>query len=56
MIKAKNLQTKKLKLRLYKKYRTIIVDLLKKSQESQYRAYFEDNKRNCKAFGLGSMK
>ena len=49
MIKAKNSQTKQLKLSLYKKYRNIIVDLLKKSKESHYRKYFEDNKRNCKA-------
>ena len=48
MIKAKNSQTKQLKLSLYKKYRNIIVDLLKKSKESYYRKYFEDNKRNCK--------
>ena len=49
MIKAKNSQTKKLKLSLYKKYRNITLDLLKKSKESHYRKYFEDNKRNCKA-------
>ena len=49
MIEAKSSQTKQLKLSLYKKYRNIIVDLLKKSKESHYRKYFEDNKRNCKA-------
>ena len=49
MIKAKNSQTKQIKLNLYKKYRNIIVDLLKKSKESHYRKYFEDNKRICKA-------
>ena len=49
MIKAKNSQTKQLKLSLYKKYCNIIVDLLKKSKQSHYRKYFEDNKRNCKA-------
>ena len=53
MIKAKNSQTKQLKLSLYKKYRNIIVDLLKKSKESHYRKYFEDNKRNCKAVWNG---
>ena len=47
MIKAKNSQTKQLKLSLY------IVDLLKKSKESYYRKYFEDNKRNCKAVWNG---
>ena len=49
MIKAKNSQTKQLKLSLYKKHRNIIVDLLKKSKKSHHRKYFEDNKRNCKA-------
>ena len=34
MTKAKNSQTKQLKLSLYKKYRNIIVDLLRKSKES----------------------
>ena len=53
MIKAKNSQTKQLKLSLYKKYRNIIVDLLKKSKGSYYRKYFEDNKRNCKAIWNG---
>ena len=53
VIKAKNSQTKQLKLSLYKKYRNIIVDLLKKSKESHYRKYFEDNKRNCKAVWNG---
>ena len=53
MIKAKNSQTKQLKLSLYKKYRNIIVDLLKKSKESHYSKYFEDNKRNCKAVWNG---
>ena len=53
MIKAKNSQTKQIKLNLYKKYRNIIVDLLKKSKESHYRKYFEDNKRNCKAVWNG---
>ena len=47
MIKVKNSQTKQLKLSLY------IVDLLKKSKESYYRKYFEDNKRNCKAVWNG---
>ena len=47
IIKAKNSQTKQQKL--YKKYRNIIVELLKKTKESHYRKYFEDNKRNCKA-------
>ena len=49
MIKAKNSQTKQLKLSLYKKYRNIFVDLLKKRKVSNYRRYFEDNKRNCEA-------
>ena len=49
MIKANNSETKQLKLSLYKKYRNIIVDLLKESKESHYKKYFEDNKRNCKA-------
>ena len=49
MIKAKNSQTKQLKLSLYKKYINIIIDLLKKSKESHHKNYFEDNKRNCKA-------
>ena len=49
MIKAKNSQTKQLKLSLYKKHRNSIVDLLKKSKKSHYKKYFEDNKRNCKA-------
>ena len=53
MIKAKNLQTKELKFSLYKKYRNIIVDLLKKSKESHYRKFFEDNKKNCKAVWNG---
>ena len=53
MIKAKNSQTKQLKLSLYKKYRNIIVDLLKKSKESHYSKYFEENKRNCKAVWSG---
>ena len=53
MIKAKNSPNKRLKLSLYKKYRNIIVDFLKKSKESHYRKYFEDNKRNCKAVWNG---
>ena len=53
MIKAKNSQTKQLKLSLYKKYRNIIVDLLKKSKESHYRKYFKDNKRNSRAVWNG---
>ena len=53
MIKAKNSQTKQLKLCLYKKYYKIIVDLLKKSKESHYRKYFKDNKRNSKAVWNG---
>ena len=56
MIKAKNSQTKQLKLSLYKKQRDIILDLLKKSKESHYRKYFEDNKRNCKAVWNGINK
>ena len=54
MIKAKNSQTKSLNFSFYKKY-CDIVDLLKKSKESHYRNYFENNK-NCKQFGMGSMK
>ena len=53
MIKAKNSQTKQLKLSLYKKYRNIIVDLLKKIKVPHYRKYFENNKRNCKAVWNG---
>ena len=53
MIKAKNSQTKQLKLSLYKKYRNIIVVLLKKSKTPHYRKYFEDNKKNCKAVSYG---
>ena len=46
ILKAKNSQTKQLKLSLYKKYRNIMVDLRKKSKESHYRKFFEDkNKR-----------
>ena len=55
MIKAKNSETKQLKLSLYKKYHNI-VDLLKKSKECHYRKYFEDNKRNCKAVWNGINK
>ena len=46
MIKAKNSQTKQLKFSLCKKYRNIIVGLLKKSKESHYRKHFEENKKN----------
>ena len=53
MIKAKNSQTKQLKLSLYKKYCNIIAGFLKKSKESHYRKYFEDNKRNCKVVWNG---
>ena len=42
MIKAKNSQTKQLKLSLYKKYHNIIADLLKKRKESHHRKYFEN--------------
>ena len=56
MNKAKNSQTKQLKFSLYKKYRNIILDLLKKSKESHYRKYFEDNKKIVKQIGIGSMK
>ena len=45
MIKAKNSQTKQLKFSLYKKYHKITVDLLKKRKESQYRKYFEKQKK-----------
>ena len=55
MIKAKNSETKQLKLSLYKKYHNI-VDLLKKSKECHYRKYFEDNKRNCKTVWNGINK
>ena len=53
MIKAKNSQTKQLKLSFYKKYRNIIVDLPKKSKESHNGKYFDDSKRNCKAVWNG---
>ena len=43
IFKAKTSKTKQLKFILYKMYRNIIVDLLKKSKEFQYRKYFEDN-------------
>ena len=52
-VKARNSQTKQLKLSLYKKYRNIIVVLLKKSKTPHYRKYFEDNKKNCKAVSYG---
>ena len=48
MNKAKNSQTKQLKFGLYKKYRNIIVDLVKKSKESHYRNILKI-KKNCKA-------
>ena len=53
MIKAKNSQTKQLKLSFYKRHRNIIVELLNISKESHYRKYFEDNKKNCKAAWKG---
>ena len=53
MIKAKISQIKQLKFSLYKRYRNIIVDLLKNCKESHYRKYFEDNKKNCKAVWNG---
>ena len=53
MIKANNSPNKQLKLSLYKKYRNIIVDLLKKSKESYYRKYFDDSRRNRKAVWNG---
>ena len=56
MIKAKNSQTKQLKFNLYKKYRKIIVGLLKKSKGSHYKNFFEDNKKIVKQFGTVSMK
>ena len=48
ILKAKNSQTKQLKLSLYKTYRNIIVDLRKKSKESHYRKFFEDKKERKK--------
>ena len=48
IFKATTSKTKQLKFILYKMYRNINVDLLKKSKEFQYRKYFEDNKKNCK--------
>ena len=61
ILKAKNSQTKQLKLSLYKTYRNIIVDLRKKSKESHYRKFFEDKKKRKKKekkkqLGMESMK
>ena len=56
MIKAKKSQTKQLKFSLCIKYCSITVDLLKKSKESHYRKYFEDNKKNYKAVWNGIIE
>ena len=45
MIKSTNLQTKQPKFSLYKKYCNNIADLLKKSKESNYTKYFENDQK-----------
>ena len=41
-------------MKLYRKCRNKIVDLLKVSKQTHYKKYFEDNGKNCKALGDGT--
>ena len=53
MIKAKNIQLRQIKEKFFKKYRNKIVDLIKINRKSQYRKFFEENKRNSEAVWQG---
>ena len=49
MIKAKNSQATHLNSSLYKKYLSIIVDLLKRTKEFNCKKYFDNSKKKCTA-------
>ena len=53
MIRTKNIQLHQIKEKSFKKYRNKIVDLIKLTENSTTRNFFEENKRNSKAIWQG---
>ena len=53
MIKEKNVPTRVLKNKSFKKYRNQITNYLRVSKQTHYNKYFEENKNNCRAIWIG---
>ena len=53
MIKEKNVLTRALKNKSFKKFRNQIINYLRVSKQTHYNKYFEENKNNCRAIWIG---
>ena len=52
MIKEKDILTKSLKRKSFKKYQNQIINLLRVGKQTHYNKYFEENKNNCRAIWI----